>query len=187
MNTNAPSVGLSAGRGFAVFKALVYGLLLIDVGLLWLHGTWREVLEQSGWLMILAAFELESRGRSGRWLTVLEVAGYVLALLCWAAYAQVGEWMDFANASLWLLVVAVIAWDLHRPLHYGGRSWRWRNIGKTGLYVALAGIALHWGLAGAWLDAWDALLWLLCFFVIELKIFDALGARLSRVAVASGG
>lgn len=182
-----PSVGLSAGRGFLVFKLLVYGLLLVDAVLLYVHGSWREVLEQTGWLMILTAFELESRGLHRRWLTGLEAMGYALALVCWAAYALAGEWLDLANATLWLLVVAALAFDLHRPPHYGSSGWRWRNRAKAGLYAALAGIALNWGVQGDWLDAWDAMLWLLCFFVIELKLFDVLRRRLRRPVAASGG
>jgi hypothetical protein len=188
VNTEAPPVGLSSGRGFLLFKWTVYALLLVDAALLYVHAVWREVMEQTGWLMILVAFEAESRGLRWRWLTGLELAGYALAVFSWAAYARAGAWQDFANASLWLLVVAALAWDLHRPPHHGGRSWRWRNRGKAGLYAALTGIALAWGVQGHWLDAWDATLWLLCFFVIELKLFDRLGAGVRGGAgVASGG
>lgn len=184
MNSQTPPVGLSAGRGFFMFKWTVYSLLLIDAVLLYWHASWREVMEQTGWLMILAAFEAESRGLRWRWLTGLEITGYALAAICWTAYARAGEWQDFANASLWLMVVAALALDLHRPPHYGGRSWRWRNRAKVGLYAALAGIALLWAVQGDWLDAWDASLWLLCFFVIELKLIDRLGGG---VRVASTG
>jgi len=194
LNHDAPPYGLSAGRGFHVFKLAVYGLLLFDTGLLYVHGSWREVLEQSGWLMILAAFEAESRGlgalgagRMARPLIGLELAGYSVAVFCWAAYAQAGEWLNLANATLWLLVAAAIARDLHRPGRRAAPGWWPRNMVKAGLYAGIIGIALSWGLAGDWLDAWDAVLWLLCFFVIELKLLDVLHARFRRRAGSSGG
>jgi hypothetical protein len=160
-----------------VFKVVVYGLLLLNTLLLIRYATWREALEQGGWLMILAAFEWESRGpyRAQRPFAApagLEGLGYAIAIFCWGAYAAAGEWLDFANASLWLLVVAAIAGDLHWQRNYGRTGWRLRALVKGFLYVALLGVALLWGLQGAWLDAWDAVIWLLCFFVIELKLFD---------------
>ncbi len=174
-----PPAGLSGGRGFAVFKIVVYTLLIINAGLLYAFASWREVTEQTGWLMILAAFEWESRGlgragdgRKHRIPLSLELMGYALAIFCWGAYAVASEWQDFGNATLWLLIAAALAYDLHVPGRYDSLEWRLRNGAKAGLYLGVAGIALGWGLGGEWLDFWDAMLWLVCFFVIELKIFD---------------
>ncbi|WP_188945435.1 hypothetical protein [Polymorphobacter multimanifer] len=175
----APPAGISSGRGFTLFKGLVYTLLVINAGLLYAMASWREVTEQTGWLMILAAFEWNSRGlghrsdgRRHHVPVTLELVGYALALFCWGAYAMAGEWQDLANATLWLLIAAALAYDLHVPGRYGSWAWRLRNATKAGLYLGVAGIALGWGLDGEWLELWDAMLWLVCFFVIELKIFD---------------
>lgn len=183
----APPAGLSSGRGFAVFKAVVYTLLIINAGLLYAYGNWREVVEQSGWLMILAAFEWESRGlgrapdgRKHRIPVALELGGYALAIFSWGAYAAAAEWQNFANSTLWLLIAAALAYDLHVPGRYASLEWRLRNIFKSSLYLGVTGIALSWGLDGAWLDFWDAMLWLTCFFVIELKIFDFEDRRRAR-------
>ena len=65
-------------------------------------------------------------------------------------------------------------WVLGALLVLGLGLWlrrRIRNAVKIGLYVALGGIAVWWGLTSDWLDFYDALLWILCFFVIELNIF----------------
>lgn len=191
----ASPAGFSSGRGFAAFKAIVYTLLIVDAALLYLYGNWREVVEQSGWLLILAAFEWESGrgllardvtrgsdGRKHRFASILELAGYALAVFSWGAYGLAAEWQNFGNATLWLLIAAALAYDLHVPGRYGGGEWRLRNIGKSALYLGVAGIALSWGLDGAWLDFWDAMIWLTCFFVIELKIFDFEDRRRTRRA-----
>lgn len=179
LDTKAPPAGLSSGRGFAAFKIIVYALLLIDVGLLYAYGNWREVVEQTGWLLILGSFELESRGlarlengRKTRRVQLTELIGYALALFSWGAYAWQAEWLNFANASVWLIIAAALAYDLHVPGHYGGLGWRLRNAGKGLLYILVTLISLIWGLEDAWLDFWDSMLWLTCFFVIELKVFD---------------
>lgn len=175
-----------------MFKASVYALLLIDAALLYAFGNWREVVEQSGWLMILAAFEWESRGlgraangRKHRVPLALELSGYALALFSWGAYALASEWQDLLNASLWLMIATALAYDLHFPGSYGGPAWRVRNGFKALLYIGVTGIALDWGLGGEWLDFWDAMLWLTCFFVIELKVFAFEDRRLRPAQQAS--
>lgn len=162
-----------------MFKITLYALLIIDVGLLYAYGNWREVVEQTGWLLILGSFEMESRGlgrlengRKTRPVLLAEMVGYALAVFSWGAYGLEAEWLDFANASVWLIIAAALAYDLHVPGHYGSRGWRLRNIGKTVLYLSATLISLSWGLDGAWLDFWDSMLWLTCFFVIELRVFD---------------
>ena len=42
---------------------------------------------------------------------------------------------------------------------------------KVGLYLVLLGVAIYWGLFGNWIDAWDALLWLSAFAIIDLNTF----------------
>ena len=45
------------------------------------------------------------------------------------------------------------------------------NAFKIFFYVALLVIAVFWGIASDWLDFYDASLWILCFFMVELNIF----------------
>lgn len=185
-NTQAPPAGISGGRGFLVFKTVIYAVLILDAGLLYAYGSWREVTEQTGWLLILAAFEWESQGLGTRpdggkhrAQRAMEITGYALAVFCWAAYAEAREWQNFANATVWLLIAAALAHDLHSPPAATGPGWRTGF--KAALYLAVTAIALSWGLDGAWLDFWDAMLWLTCFFVIELRVFD-FAARTRRAA-----
>ena len=112
-NTQAPPAGISGGRGFLVFKTVIYAVLILDAGLLYAYGSWREVTEQTGWLLILAAFEWESQGLGTRpdggkhrAQRAMEITGYALAVFCWAAYAEAREWQNFANATVWLLIAA---------------------------------------------------------------------------------
>ena len=59
------------------------------------------------------------------------------------------------------------------------RVHRWRRGAAVLLYLILIGLLLAWVVQGAtgpqpmhaWLDAWDALLWLAAFVVIELNVF----------------
>lgn len=77
------------------------------------------------------------------------------------------------NSGAWILVVAIIQFDIVMQLR-GGIS---RLLGiisavaKAALYLVLAAVAIYWGLVGDFVDFWDAFLWLAGFFIIELNIF----------------
>lgn len=83
-------------------------------------------------------------------------------------------WVDVINASTWILVVALLELDVRLQEHE-------RLIGfwvkasfalKVLFYAVLFAAAVYWGVAGDFLDFWDALLWLLAFFCVELNVFE---------------
>jgi hypothetical protein len=173
-------------RGFVVFKCLVYALLALNVALYAGHGTATEVLDTAAWLVLLLLFEWETGGWAmspGQRVFVHGLRMVAAAAVVWAcaSYAIEREWLDFANAVTWLAVVLALELEVRvaarrRVFH------RVRHAVAWGLYFALAGFAGTWlvlGVAntdGAWLDAWDALLWLAAFVVIELNVFGAANA-----------
>lgn len=177
-------------RGFVVFKWAVYALLAGNVALFARHGTANETLDTAAWLVLLLLFEWETGGWS---LSAVQrriahgARGIAAIAVVWAclAYWLAREWLDFANATAWLGVVLVLELGVRAR---ASRAWfhRVRRACAALLYAALAGFALAWlasgiagGEPGAWLDAWDALLWLLAFAAIELNVFglDPRGAR----------
>ncbi len=171
-----------AGAAFAVFKCCVYALLALNVVLYGAHGTTTEQVDTAAWVLLLLLFEWETGGwglrLQGRRAAhaVRALASVAIVASC-VAYAVQREWLDFANAATWLAVVAMLELGIRVPAtrrHFH----RMRGVLTSGLYVALAALLVTWlvigldgGGAGAWLDAWDAALWLLAFAVIELNVF----------------
>ena len=166
-------------RLFNIFKLVLYALLTVNIGLFLRHGTLNEALDSLGWVLLLGVFEWETRTLDqeyrGRWeklmIWVLQLAGYGLAINATRVYFNTGEWVDFANATLWLLVCCTIVYDVFVPGEFGSLEWKIRNAFKIFLYVAILAIAVYWGITSDWLDFYDASLWILCFFMIELNIF----------------
>lgn len=169
-------------RGFVVFKWTVYALLAANVALFGTHGTANEQLDTAAWVVLLLLFEWETGGwrfppAARRIADVLRVpAAGAVAWAC-ATYARQREWLDFANACTWIGVVLLLELDLRMP-----RRWRIahhaRALASSLCYLALGGCLLAWLVLGlrarvpsAWLDAWDALLWLVAFVAIELNLF----------------
>ncbi|MCD9033333.1 hypothetical protein LDO32_16580 [Luteimonas sp. Y-2-2-4F] len=168
-------------RGFALFKWAVYALLAGNVALYALGGTPTETVDTAAWVLLLLLFEWETGGwrrpRGSRTVARLLRALAGLAVL-WACvdYALDGERLDFANATTWLGVVLALELELRLPARWR-RAHLARRVFAWAFYIALAGFALAWwalafgGEREAWLDAWDASLWLAAFVVIELNVF----------------
>jgi hypothetical protein len=99
----------------------------------------------------------------------------------WIASTQVLEdtkalaWVDVLNAGTWLLIVALLELDL-RAAAKGSVSKRGALVSnglKLVLYVMLVIFAIYWGLNGAFIDFWDAFLWILAFVYIERNLFTS--------------
>ena len=81
---------------------------------------------------------------------------------------------DVINAGAWILVVVVLEIEVRLQLKGGvPRRLQWMlNPTKLVLYATLAVAAVYWGFEGAFLDFWDAALWLFAFVFIEMNVFE---------------
>ncbi len=83
-------------------------------------------------------------------------------------------WVDVINAIVWLAVVLILEIDvrLQEKGLYEGLVYRVSNVIKIVLYSILFAAAVYWGLYGDFVDFWDAFLWLLAFFFIEMNVVE---------------
>jgi hypothetical protein len=167
----------------AVFKYTVYGLLIFNVWLLFRAAGEEglapyKALDQIGWLLILAVFEWETRqptvdGQRRRIVgppLLVELTGYGFALYALANYTAARNWLDIVNSIAWLAISATIWLDILRPVAATSPAHRRRHAVKLLLYAGTFACAVAWGIEGALLDFYDALLWILCFFAIEMNL-----------------
>lgn len=176
-----------SSRRFLIFKYSVYGLLALNILLYLTFGSLHEAIDSLGWVMLLGAFEYETTAMQQDYssqhekylLWAVQAVGYGLAIYATWEYYHIHDWANFVNAVTWLAVCAAIFYDVHVPGTYGGLEWRLRNAFKAALYVVLVAVALWWTYKGlvlerdshALLELYDAVLWIVCFAVIELNIF----------------
>jgi hypothetical protein len=83
-------------------------------------------------------------------------------------------WVDVINAAAWLLVVLVLEIDVHLQERncFVGAALKTSHAMKGFLYLLLLLAAIYWGVNGDFLDFWDAFLWLVAFFFIELNVVE---------------
>lgn len=90
-----------------------------------------------------------------------------------AAILRLG-WVDVINAGVWLLVVLILEIDvrLQEKNQLEGMALKTSNAFKVVLYSLLFMAAVYWGIAGDFVDFWDAFLWLVAFVFIEMNVFE---------------
>jgi hypothetical protein len=152
----------------------LYVLLAINTAWFLLVAPWTKGLDSLAWFALLMLFALETANR--RWLEKIHVRGLVHLLRFGAVvaivvsaygYVQQQQWLDAANMALWILVVILLECELrfaqwivtHRRLFTGSACV---------LYGAIAMLVPMWALRGEWFDAYDAVLWLIAFVLIEM-------------------
>lgn len=183
-------------RGFVVFKWIVYALLAVDVALYARYGRLTELVDTAAWLVLLLLFEWETGGwrLHPRWLPLLHAVRALAAasiVVAVVGYALERVWLDFANEMVWLGVIALLELEVRLPAS-AVRLHRLRRMVAAAFYLALVGFLLTWAAMGfgdedpraAWLDTWDALLWLVAFVAIELNVFGFNDAGRARRAQA---
>ena len=184
-------------RGFVVFRWLVYALLAGDVVLYARFGRVTELLDTAAWFVLLLLFEWETGGWKlpARWRPALHgvrAVEEVAVVMACVGYALERVWLDFANEMVWLGVIALLELEVRLPAD-AIRLHRIRRAMALVLYLALVGFMLTWAAMGigdeaasresmraAWIDAWDALLWLVAFVAIELNVFGLAPSRPRR-------
>lgn len=82
--------------------------------------------------------------------------------------------VDVINSAVWLMIVIILEIDVWLQLkgHYRGRVLRLSKIVKVLFYSILFICAAYWGILGGFLEFWDAFLWLVSFFFIEMNLFQ---------------
>lgn len=177
---------MNFARAFAVFKYSVYALLVVNIYLFFRHATFHEGMDAVGWVTLLAMFEWETRKEEEDAphsptekivLPLSQLIAYGLILYAWGSYYLDRAWMDFINASLWLAVVLTIYADLYWKDKSLWRTRRLHHLVKVALYAGLIVIAVLWGMEGDILNFYDAFLWIVCFFAVEMNLLQHIHHR----------
>ena len=81
---------------------------------------------------------------------------------------------DVVNAGTWIVIVIILQIDVLLQMRGSltEKLYRINAYIKAVLYLVLVAAAVYWGYLSAVLDTWDAMLWIIAFFFIELNLFQ---------------
>lgn len=162
-------------------KSALFTLLAVNAVIYAATGRASEGLDALAWFTLLVLFEIETRwprwtriARNAAALDLLRLIAAAAIALAALAFVREGEWLDAANAWLWIGVVAVLELEVRGPA-FVARHRRLATLLSVALYGALAAVALAWMVQGERFDAYDAVLWIAAFALIELDLLKQVG------------
>ena len=148
------------------------GLLALN-GFLYARTDWVSALEQLAWLGLLFLLDAEVRFHLTvfrlRALQVIRGGLGLLILGVFASHFLHTDWLDILNTMLWFAIIISMELEIRFPP--GSKKARLLQTVHHGLL--LPGLVLMvglWGWQAAWLDAYDALLWLTAYVILERDI-----------------
>ena len=155
------------------FGAVIFGVLACNTIYYIVAGRFSEALESVAWYALLILFILETTNqrlsqfararatmRAGRFAATLAIS--VTAVL----YVREKEWLDATNLMLWIAVVALLEVEVRRPAAVAAHRRAFTST-AIALYSGLAVMIAIWLAIGKWMNAWDAIWWLIAFGLLE--------------------
>ena len=158
-------------------KLLILALLTSNAVIYAVVDTLTTAVDAVTWLILLVLYELESNNGelpvSEAILEKIRTGLIAVIALVFFSYLHDSEWMDVGNSLLWFALIAVMELEVRRPamvLKHANLFWLLTITIFSGL-IAMAGL---WLWQQAWLDAYDAVLWVVAFGIIEVDLFHFL-------------
>ncbi|WP_415880196.1 hypothetical protein [Methylomonas sp. TEB] len=158
------------------YKLAILALLTLNIGIYAAVDTLTTAVDALTWVILLVMFELETVKAAPfneRTLHAVRNVLIVVIALVFGSYVRDNEWLDVVNSLLWFGLIVLLELEVRWPaLVERHRQAFW--LVTVLVFIGLIGMAVAWLMQSEWLDAYDALLWITAFGVIEVDIFHFL-------------
>jgi len=158
------------------FKLAIVVLLTLNVVIYAIADTLTSAVDALTWLVLLVLYELEANGAVPMAENRLhEIRGILIAViaLTFFSYIHDSEWLDVVNSALWFVLIALLELEVRYPdkvFKYRQNYW----LATVTVFTGLIAMVIAWAWQSAWLDVYDAILWIVAFASIEVDIFQFL-------------
>lgn len=163
-------------RWYRVLRAAVFALLCVNTAYYVAAASVSKGLDSAAWLVLLVLYSIETSNAALmnhraaasalRAMRLLSALGVVVAGV---GYIIEGDALDAVNTGLWIAVVCLLEFEVRRPQAVARSRAAFVTIAGV-IYGGLALLVFVWAWRGEWLDAYDALLWLIAFAAIEMDM-----------------
>lgn len=174
---------LLSGLQYPKPKLLILSLLAFNALLYALIDTLTSALDAITWLILLVLYELEANDVRLPWSAAVlqQIRNGLIGIIIFVffSYMLEGDWLDVLNTLLWFALVVMLELEVRWPDWVNAHS-RFKWLATVSIFIGLIGVAGLWCWQQAWLDAYDALLWIAAFGFIEVDLFQLLRRTQSR-------
>jgi len=158
------------------FKLVIVALLALNVVIYAIADTLTSAVDALTWLVLLVLYELEANDAVPMAENRLhEIRSILIAVivLTFFSYIHDSEWLDVVNSALWFVLIALLELEVRYPdkvFKYRQNYW----LATVTVFTGLIAMVIAWAWQSAWLDVYDAILWIVAFASIEVDIFQFL-------------
>ncbi len=143
------------------------------------RGRVSEAMDSLTWYALLVLFLLEFfkwRGLQSpailKSVRIVRPLAAIVLVITLVAYIREREWVDAVNLFVWLCVVGLLEVEFRNERFAAAHRTAF-NILALVLYGALGLVIVIWLVQGHFIDAWDGVLWLAAFGLLELNLLSA--------------
>ena len=158
------------------FKLTIVALITLNAVIYAMVDTLISAVDALAWLMLLVLYELETNGNAlMAEITLHRLRGFLIAViaLVFVSYVHDGELLDVVNSALWFTLIALLELEVRWPdkVFEHQQSYWWATLI---VFAGLIAMVIAWAWQSAWLDVYDATLWIVAFGSIEVDIIHML-------------
>ncbi len=158
------------------FKLTIVALIALNAVIYAMVDTLVSAVDALAWLMLLVLYELETNGNALIAEIILHrLRGFLIAVivLVFVSYVHDGELLDVVNSALWFTLIALLELEVRWPdkVFEHQQSYWWATLT---VFAGLIAMVIAWAWQSAWLDVYDATLWIVAFGSIEVDIIQVL-------------
>jgi hypothetical protein len=152
------------------FKLAIVVLIAVNVVIYSAVDNLIGAVDTLAWLMLLVLYELEANCAglmADKKLHRIRTFLIVVIALVFVGYVHDSEWLEVINFAFWFALITLLELEAHLPnkvFKYRISYWWATVIVFTGLIVMV------WAWQSAWLDVYDAILWVIAFGSIEVDM-----------------
>ena len=159
-----------------VLKVVLFALLTANAVWFALGPSPSKAIDACLWLVLLALFVAETdfgnalaTPRSRFLVRAARLVAGIGVVAATIGYVFEDNLLDAVNCVVWIAVVILLETELRFPALAARAGYGFRATALA-LYGTLGVLVLLWAVQGMWIDAYDAVLWLIAFGAIELKV-----------------
>lgn len=158
------------------FKLAIVLLLILNAVIYSINDSLASAADAVAWLVLLVLYELEANGAAPVAKNILNrIRNVIIAVigLVFVSYVHDSEWLDVTNSALWFVLIILLELEVRWPYkisRYRQSYW----LATVTVFAGLIAVAIAWAWQSAWLDVYDAALWIVAFAFIEMDVFQLL-------------
>ncbi len=158
------------------YKLAIVVLITLNAVIYAFVDTLTSSADALAWLVLLVLYELEANDAvpmAKNMLTVIRNVLIAVIVLVFVSYVYNSEWLDVVNSAFWFALIALLELEVRWPDKViKCRQSYW--LATIIVFAGLVCVVMAWAWKSAWLDVYDAALWIIAFAYIEMDIFKFL-------------